>query len=65
MPFHWNILKSKNNENVQGAEIIGYYSKEKESADNNNLACILTFPPYQRQGMGPRDKTNYIFFCYI
>lgn len=36
----------------QGSEIIGYYSKEKDSVDGNNLACILTFPPYQRQGYG-------------
>ena len=42
----------------KGAEIIGYYSKEKESADNNNLACILTFPPYQRQGKG----FSFVFF---
>jgi histone acetyltransferase MYST1 len=32
--------------------IVGYFSKEKQSADNYNLACILTFPPYQRKGYG-------------
>ena len=26
--------------------------QEKESPDNNNLACILTLPPYQRNGYG-------------
>ncbi|KAI9797230.1 MAG: hypothetical protein M1835_001586 [Candelina submexicana] len=33
-------------------QIIGFFSKEKQSWDNNNLACILVFPPWQRQGMG-------------
>lgn len=27
--------------------IVGYFSKEKNSAEGNNLACILTLPPYQ------------------
>jgi GNAT superfamily N-acetyltransferase len=26
--------------------------QEKESPDGNNVACILTLPPYQRQGYG-------------
>lgn len=36
----------------QGAHIVGYFSKEKESPDGHNVACILTLPPYQRQGYG-------------
>ncbi|CAG8541771.1 12369_t:CDS:2 [Gigaspora margarita] len=32
--------------------VIGYFSKEKISYDNYNLACILVFPPYQRRGYG-------------
>ena len=32
--------------------IVGYFSKEKNSAEGNNLACILTLPPYQRKGYG-------------
>ena len=60
----------------QGAHIVGYFSKEKESPDSksigcfsrseneyeidvsclllsvNNVACILTLPPYQRKGYG-------------
>ena len=32
--------------------IVGYFSKEKVSVENYNLACILTFPPYQRKGYG-------------
>ena len=35
-----------------GCHIVGYFSKEKNSADNFNLACLLTFPPYQRKGYG-------------
>ena len=31
---------------------MGYFSKDKESRDNYNLACILTLPPYQRKGYG-------------
>ena len=33
-------------------QIIGFFSKEKMSWDNNNLACILIFPPWQRKGLG-------------
>jgi histone acetyltransferase MYST1 len=36
----------------KGSHIVGYFSKEKESPDGNNLACILTLPPYQRKGYG-------------
>lgn len=32
--------------------IVGYFSKEKQSQEGYNLACILTFPPYQRKGYG-------------
>ncbi|KAL1920124.1 uncharacterized protein VTP21DRAFT_1270 [Calcarisporiella thermophila] len=32
--------------------IAAYFSKEKISYDNYNLACILTLPPYQRKGYG-------------
>ncbi|KAH6721077.1 acyl-CoA N-acyltransferase [Leptodontidium sp. MPI-SDFR-AT-0119] len=33
-------------------QVIGFFSKEKLSWDNNNLACILIFPPWQRKGLG-------------
>ena len=36
----------------QGAHIVGYFSKEKVSAEDYNLACILTFPQYQKCGYG-------------
>merc|ERR1719510_1464003 len=35
-----------------GAHIVGYFSREEESSDGNNVACILTLPPYQRKGYG-------------
>ncbi len=35
-----------------GCHLIGYFSKEKESADNYNVACILTLPQHQRQQFG-------------
>lgn len=36
----------------QGAHIVGYFSKERVSAEDYNLACILTLPCYQRRGYG-------------
>merc|ERR1719220_450199 len=35
-----------------GATMVGYYSKQKDSVDKNNLACIIVLPPFQRQGYG-------------
>ena len=35
-----------------GCHLIGYFSKEKESAEGYNVACILTLPQYQRKGFG-------------
>ncbi|KAK4192166.1 putative histone acetyltransferase [Podospora australis] len=34
------------------SQIVGFFSKEKMSWDNNNVACILIFPPWQRKGLG-------------
>ncbi|KAF7193842.1 Histone acetyltransferase, partial [Pseudocercospora fuligena] len=36
----------------QGHHLIGYFSKEKESAEGYNVACILTLPQFQRKGYG-------------
>lgn len=44
-----------------GYHIVGYFSKEKRSADNYNLACIVTLPPFQRRGYG----TFLIDFSYL
>lgn len=35
-----------------GCRLVGYFSKEKDSAEGYNLACILTLPQYQRRGFG-------------
>ncbi|KAG8755198.1 hypothetical protein FRC14_004280 [Serendipita sp. 396] len=31
---------------------VGFFSKEKDSPEDYNLACIITFPPYQKRGFG-------------
>lgn len=48
-PFMYYILTEVDK---QGCHLVGYFSKEKESMDGNNLACILTLPPHQRKGYG-------------
>ena len=48
-PFLFYIMTEVDQE---GAHIVGYFSKEKQSPENNNLACILVLPPYQRKGYG-------------
>lgn len=39
-------------EAASAGQVVGFFSKEKMSWDNNNLACILVFPPWQKQGLG-------------
>lgn len=48
-PFYFYIITTVDDE---GAHIVGYFSKEKVSAEEYNLACILTFPQYQKNGYG-------------
>jgi len=48
-PFLFYVLTEVDE---RGAHIVGYFSKEKSSPEDYNLACILTFPPYQRKGYG-------------
>lgn len=48
-PFLFYILTDVDRD---GAHMVGYFSKEKDSPDGNNVACILTLPPYQRKGYG-------------
>ncbi|KAI0321443.1 acyl-CoA N-acyltransferase [Amylostereum chailletii] len=36
----------------QRDHVLGFFSKEKVSYDDYNLACIIAFPPYQRKGYG-------------
>ncbi|KAI6233089.1 Histone acetyltransferase [Aphelenchoides fujianensis] len=35
-----------------GDHIVGYFSKEKESAEEYNVACILVLPAFQKRGYG-------------
>ena len=35
-----------------GAHMVGYFSKEKKSLAQYNLACILALPCHQRKGFG-------------
>jgi len=48
-PFMYYIMAKRD---TTGCHFIGYFSKEKESAENYNVACILTLPQHQRYGYG-------------
>lgn len=48
-PFLFYVLCEQDS---RGYHIVGYFSKEKESSEDYNVACILTLPPYQRKGYG-------------
>lgn len=48
-PFMYYVMCLRDS---NGLHMIGYFSKEKESAENYNVACILTLPQYQRHGFG-------------
>ena len=48
-----NVSSSTPDEDESSSQqVIGFFSKEKMSWDNNNLACILVFPPWQKRGLG-------------
>ncbi|KOX75352.1 Histone acetyltransferase KAT7 [Melipona quadrifasciata] len=48
-PFLFYVMTIGDSE---GCHTVGYFSKEKTSFLNYNVSCILTLPPYQRQGYG-------------
>jgi len=48
-PFLFYIMTECDN---RGCHVVGYFSKEKNSQEDYNLACILTLPPFQRKGYG-------------
>jgi len=48
-PFLFYILTEVDS---KGCHMVGYFSKEKNSPDDFNLACILILPPFQRKGFG-------------
>lgn len=48
-PFLFYCMTTRDD---HGCHLVGYFSKEKESAEGYNVACILTLPQYQRMGFG-------------
>lgn len=56
-PFVFYVLTDASS---QFDHVLGYFSKEKISYDDYNLACIITFPPFQKHGFG----TLMIEFSY-
>ncbi|KAI0780098.1 acyl-CoA N-acyltransferase [Fomes fomentarius] len=48
-PFLYYVMCQRDS---TGCHMVGYFSKEKESADSYNVACILTLPQHQRHGYG-------------
>ncbi|RNA15040.1 histone acetyltransferase KAT7 isoform X5, partial [Brachionus plicatilis] len=50
-PFLFYVLTRYNEENGS-FQMIGYFSKEKQSVLNYNLSCILILPQYMNQGYG-------------
>lgn len=48
-PFLFYVMTTRDE---KGCHLVGFFSKEKESADGFNVACILTLPQFQRQGFG-------------
>ncbi|KAG2187564.1 hypothetical protein INT44_005253 [Umbelopsis vinacea] len=48
-PFLFYIMTEVDED---GCHFVGYFSKEKCSAMNYNVSCILTLPCYQRKGYG-------------
>ncbi|TPX56182.1 hypothetical protein PhCBS80983_g04729 [Powellomyces hirtus] len=48
-PFLFYIMTSADE---TGHHLLGYFSKEKQSSEEYNVACILTLPQYQRMGYG-------------
>ena len=50
-PFLFYVLTERDPE-TDAHVAVGYFSKEKASLEEYNLACILTLPPYQRRGYG-------------
>mmetsp|Transcript_63301 Transcript_63301/g.169244 ORF Transcript_63301/g.169244 Transcript_63301/m.169244 type:complete len:462 (+) Transcript_63301:202-1587(+) len=48
-PFLFYIICESDD---QGFHVVGYFSKEKHSENDYNLACILTLPQHQRKGYG-------------
>ena len=44
---------------------MGYFSKEKESSEDYNVACILVLPPYQRNLVNTIFKLKIFLTYYV
>lgn len=55
----------------KGYTIETLYLQEKESPDGNNVACIMTLPPFQRKGYGKLliafrwVDDHFLLFCLL
>ena len=50
----------------QRDHVLGFFSKEKISYDEYNLACIVVLPPYQKKGYGMlliEFSTSSAWYC--
>ncbi|KAI9593033.1 acyl-CoA N-acyltransferase [Syncephalis fuscata] len=53
VPFLFYVMAVADSESGHTTQrVVAYFSKEKQSIENYNLACITTFPPYQKRGYG-------------
>ena len=43
---------------------VGYFCRERESSDENNLNTVLVFPPYQGKGYG-RFLIDFSIFFFV
>jgi hypothetical protein len=50
--FLYYTLVLRDSSTSPNGQVVGFFSKEKMSWDNNNIACILIFPPWLRRGLG-------------
>ncbi|KAI8645674.1 acyl-CoA N-acyltransferase [Parasitella parasitica] len=50
--FKFYVLTERDLKHKSLERMVGYFSKEKVSYDNYNLACIMTLPSHQRKGYG-------------
>ncbi|KAJ3120196.1 hypothetical protein HK098_004790 [Nowakowskiella sp. JEL0407] len=48
-PFLFYVLTERQ---LEYDNLVGYFSKEKRSYENYNLACITVLPPFQKRGYG-------------
>jgi len=51
-PFLFYVLTEEDELEPGAHHVVGYFSKEKASSEEYNLACILCLPPHQRKGYG-------------